>query len=627
MARKKQTYDAYINTGDEKISVQVTMNDLPYGLFNASQPLVIDGDVDMGAGKSESLPNMENVVINGSFDCSSYKIVPDTILPNGISSLVCLHSISCLDDLVGKLPETVKTVVVRPAILNAIKKAEVSSDEFKSAQEFMKKYPSISVIDGKQNLADIIAEQTKPLDVVKTKIEKQTVVAPVVPEKTSDWLSSDEMISVCMDLSENVSSLSREEIARYVKMARSPKTKLGIKVQQMKREDGDVVVCVHSQDVATVLAFVEAKVAEATAAKSKKEQKKPQEKVVAKPAVADNKEKPKHFFQNREIKAIQIQKYMSKSVWGQIRAKVGNDTGTLLRILQDIQDINVTPAKAHVASGQVAFIKDGNVQVSPTVTFKNGRCLTQGFGTLDDRPRIVWATCGGLFVAQHFFAAHEGKEKLKYNKILREIDVVAEDLVLSDYLLVSDLIKEIGGSRPGSGGSEYPIPTSSTDDSVEDVAPVDSDSAFSGTTDTMEQEVASEEPVVIEPVKPVEVPVAKPVVVPVEAPVAQPKQEPKKVEPKTEKVEPKQDNNPIQWTELYSLHHKYVQRIEFLEKSTRLMLADMAKESDTVKLLKMTGDLTDLLMAKRGYEAALEKMRAINETLKEMEMQLDSKQR
>ena len=53
----------------------------------------------------------------------------------------------------------------------------------------------------------------------------------------------------------------------------------------------------------------------------------------------------------------------------------------------------------------------------------------------------------------------------------------------------------------------------------------------------------------------------------------------------------------------------------------------MAKESDTVKLLKMTGDLTDLLMAKRGYEAALEKMRAINETLKEMEMQLDSKQR
>jgi hypothetical protein len=405
-----------------------------------------------------------------------------------------------------------------------------------------------------------------------------------------------------MDSSEIVSSLSREEIARFVKMARSPKTKLGIRVQQMKREDGEVISCIYSRDVSAVITFIESKIAETAMAHAKKEPKKSQKKVVAKPVVADIKEKPKHFFQNREIKAIEIHKYMSKSVWGQIRAKVGNDTGTLLRILQDIQDINVTPAKAHVASGQVAFIKDGNVQVSPTVTFKNGRCLTQGFGTLDDRPRIVWGTCGGLFVAQHFFAAHEGKEKLKYNKILREIDIVAEDLVLSDYLLVSDLIKEIGGGRPGSGGPEYPTPTGTTHDTIEDVMPVDGDSAFSGMTDAMEQEEVFEEPVVVEPVKPAEL-VVKPVAVPVETPIVQPKQEPKK-------VESKQDNNPIQWTELYSLHHKYVQRIDFLEKTKKQMLVDMAKESDTVKLLKMTSDLTDLLMAKRGYEAALEKMRA-----------------
>ena len=157
--------------------------------------------------------------------------------------------------------------------------------------------------------------------------------------------------------------------------------------------------------------------------------------------------KKKYYIGNREICSVKIKKYISKAAWGQILSKVGKNTNALLKVLQDIEDINTNPALAHTASGQVAFIKDGAVHVSPTVGFKNGRCLAQGFGTLDDRPRIVWGICGNTFVCQNFYPAHEGKVKMEYNALLRTIDIDISKLDLGDFLLVSDLISELAELR------------------------------------------------------------------------------------------------------------------------------------------------------------------------------------
>jgi hypothetical protein len=50
------------------------------------------------------------------FDCSSCEIRKGTVLPEGISELICTHSINNLADLCGVLPASVRKVVVENSI-------------------------------------------------------------------------------------------------------------------------------------------------------------------------------------------------------------------------------------------------------------------------------------------------------------------------------------------------------------------------------------------------------------------------------------------------------------------------------------------------------------------------------
>ena len=484
----KQRYTATIELGDGKDVLSVDMLNLPYDMFGPEFPLEIIGPVDMGKCKGQPLPDMTDVVVHGEFDCSTCTINADTVLPKEISTLICKHSINSLDVLIGILPLSVRRVVVRPAIINAVKdsaKKNASDDSaYKNAIKFMEMYPDVTVTDGKKTLAEVIQEQHKKQESVKVKVATSVPAAPQIEAQTADWLSVNELVPVCEEkLGDEVLQKMEKDLKRYIRQALSQKCNVKFETREMKRSDGTKVKCIHQDDIEHVIEYIiDSVYGPAEVEKRERPQKKKTSKT--KDVVVSKAEAQKYYIGNREIHKIKIKKYVSKAAWGQILSKVGKNTNALLDILQDIENINVNPALAHTASGQVVFIKDGQVQVSPTVGFKNGRCLAQGFGTLDDRPRIVWGICGNTFVCQNFYSAHEGKVKLEYNALLRTIDIDITKIDLKEYLLVSDLIKEIKDSR--------------TSEKEEPVA--EPDAAPSVTTAAEEKTVASD--VVPETVEP-----------------------------------------------------------------------------------------------------------------------------
>ena len=464
----KQRYTATIELGDGKDILSVDMLNLPYDMFGPEFPLEITGPVDMGKCKGQPLPDMTNVVIYGEFDCSTCTINADTVLPKEISKLVCKHSINNLDTLIGILPLSLQQVVVRPAIINAVKDSikKNSTDDiaYKSAIKFMETYPDITVTDGKKTLAEIIQDHSQTATKKESKKTKIVNAVPQLEQQTEDWLSVNDLIPVCEELlGPDLLARLDKDLKRYIRQALSAKSTVKVETREMQRTDGTKVKCIRKEDAN----LVAEQIAESVQSQDKAEAKGTKKPVLKKTAETKAPTEPqKYYIGNREIHPIKIKKYISKAAWGQILSKVGKNTTALREILQDIENINVNPALAHTASGQVAFIKDEAVQVSPTVGFKNGRCLAQGFGTLDDRPRIVWGICGNAFVCQNFYSAHEGKVKQEYNKLLREIDIDISKLDLSEYLLVTNLIKELKVERT----TEESLKEEKTEDVTEAIA-------------------------------------------------------------------------------------------------------------------------------------------------------------
>ena len=447
---KKNTYLATIQYEGGADMLDVDMLALPYDMFGPKFPLEIQGNVDMGKCKKQVLPDMSNVIIYGEFDCSDCVITKDSVLPDGITTLICKHSIGGLDVLFGKLPKTLEVIVVRGAILTAIKDSKKKNSQdataYENALRFIEMYPNIVVTDGKKTLKETVEACTEK--VVEKPVVKvqQEIIKPTLEQQTDDWLSVNDLISVCeVELGPDVLENLDKDLKRYIRQALNNKGNIKIESHEMRRADGSTVKCIRKEDVHLVIEYIKQSMAEKTEKKAERTSKSTKKSSQTTPFQPEVK---KYYIDSREIHPIKIKKYISKAAWGQILSKVGKNTTALREILQDIENINVNPALAHTASGQVVFIKDNQVQVSPTVGFKNGRCLAQGFGTLDDRPRIVWGICGNTFVCQNFYSAHEGKVKLEYNKLLREIDIDISKLDLSEYLLVSDLIKELSVERP-----------------------------------------------------------------------------------------------------------------------------------------------------------------------------------
>ena len=577
-------------------------------MFGPEFPLEIRGDVDMGKCRGQALPDMTNVMIDGAFDCSTCALTKDSVLPGKITSLVCKHSIGSLDVLVGKLPDTLKTIVVRSAIFTAIKDAakknSVDKTAYENALAFVNMYPNVVVTDGKKTLRDVL--NTCAEKVVETPVSKQAaVVKKDLPEQqTEEWLSVSELVVVCEEkISAYVLKNLDKDLKRYVRQALNQKSNIKIETREMRRADGSIVKCVRHEDVESIIEYI------TTSATSKQDtvaQPEKNKKAIEKKSEAPVTQtgKKKYYIGNREICSVKIKKYISKAAWGQVLSKVGKNTNALLKVLQDIEDINTNPALAHTASGQVAFIKDGAVHVSPTVGFKNGRCLAQGFGTLDDRPRIVWGICGNTFVCQNFYPAHEGKVKLEYNALLRTIDIDIFKLDLSEYLLVSDLIKELSAEREAS--------TVVIKEEVVQPAVI-AESQPSTIKSETEVQIKTEEQPVAEPVTPIITKSEDKAEVIMSEPVQKPLQKPRKYERKDNGIRTA-PRTPY-WASLYHLSAQINADYRATVAQQDRLVSALSGTLDTEQMLDYTNELREVLSHRKDLEWAKQQLEEKNKEL------------
>lgn len=624
MAKQTDFYDATIMENGELVLVRADLFNLPYDKFDAEKPLSFLDDIKLDKAKGRQWPDLSNVAICGTFECSKeFTITADTKLPLFFTRLICEHAINSLDVLIGKLPvkfleHDTPTVVVRTAILNNIKKNKDGAQD--AAKKFVEYYPNVCVTDGKTTLAEILKAAEPVQAPVKIASTKNT--DNVAAMKTEEWLSTDELVEYRVAASEEIAALPVAQVTRLVQMARSNKANLRLRTATMTRpDDGAQIVCVHRDDAARVVEYVlnnitqqdKEKTPKATATKAKPEK-----------VEAPKAQKQTYFVGAREIRPIKIKKYISKVTWGQIQSKAGNSIDTLLNILQDIDNINVNPTDTN--GEQVIFIKEKQVKISPTVKFKNSRCLCQGFGALDDRPRIVWEVAGNVFVCQKFFAEHENP---RYNKYLRDANLDLADVNLSEFLRVSDLIKELSASKPrpddpnskpasAPAPVETPIAETPVDAKPTTAKPAKKPAEKTTTVaDTIVQET--------EPVVTVATPASKRphkrarIVRQTSAPVTPVTQQ--VAQPTTTQTEQSTDAAP-QWQELYSLSHKYTQTMQLLDGRKKILLKQMLRETDTGKLLELTDKVQSVLRKKQACEAAIAEIERINKTLHDFQQQL-----
>ena len=446
MAQKNKIYDAFI-TKDESAEydrLAVDLFDLPYDKFDSKHPLEIWGDVDMGKQKKGvEWPDLSNVIIENDFNCSGFKITSDTVLPMSMEGLICLHSINDLGVLIGKLNKDVKAVVVRRAILNDVKNGKEPA--LSNALEFIRTYPTIEVLDEneKYSLRDALREyeNSRTKSVSAPRLKKQEQQPEQIPQKTSQWLSGEEVMAICKNKSELCRGCDDDRLKRYIKRARSASDIIKISVQECM-QNGQKIKCFHQDDIERVIQYVAVLVNEDVYRSSVKQ--KPQS------AVSDKKSET--IAKNASVKVdllptTEIKKYIPKSVWKSICKAANDNKALLISVLQEINKINVVPSETH--GKKVFYVKDGQVQMSSFVDFKNCWRLTQSLGTLCDRQRIVWSyNIDNQLIAIGFVDEHDSKGSSDYKSLIRS----KHQYKLSDFgecYEVTELIKQLQSDGRG----------------------------------------------------------------------------------------------------------------------------------------------------------------------------------
>ncbi|MBR2482455.1 MAG: hypothetical protein IKB49_01025 [Alphaproteobacteria bacterium] len=661
MAKQINKYEAVIFKDGQPTPIMVDIHNLPYDSFDVTNPINIMGNVDLGKSKNHAWPDLSAVIINGSLDCSDFPITAKTVLPLTFKKLVCKFSINDLGVLIGRLPMGVSQVVVRTALLNSVRKNKDGALDI--ARRFARAYPNITVTDEKQTLNDILMEieRVSAATAVTPQPSKPQTAKPEVATKTAEWLEGSELVAHCATASEKFASLSPDAQERHMRIARSAKVRLDLKTGQFKRpSDGATVQCVHVDCVPMLLDYILTCIAEQEESRAAKDASKTaSKKSVAKPAAQPQKTQPSLFVGTSQVKPVKIKKYISKSAWTQIRSKCSCSVPELLRVLNDIDCININPAST-MGNG-VFYVENGVIRKSRTVKFKSARCLAQGFGKSDNRGRIVWGVSGNVFVCQKFFADHAINDE--YQWYVRDLNLDLSTMDLGEFLYVPDLIKELSDTRT-SADAVAAEPVAKTD-IVPETAPVVTEPAVA--------EPAVTEPVVTEPsvaevASPVEkkrrsrirvnkaeyitrakngktTPAKKTVIESAHstpaASVAMPEIVEKTPRPritrhKTELVVSAKPDDAVaqsvsaiesqpQWVDIGSMHHELLANIDSLFVRQNALMSLMMAENDTDKLLKMTAELQDILQKKQQYENALSKLDSINMTLQEL--QRECKQR
>lgn len=461
MAKATTIYEATVGSGDARRIENIDIMDLSNVEMGPDARVVINDDVTMGKGKKRPLPDFRYVDILGELDCADFVIGAETVLPLGIKGLKCGFAIGDLSVLIGKLPKTCKTVYVRHALLNNVKNNKDGALD--AARKFAQKYPRVNVVDGKgANLHDIFVALDELEKLSSKKADAVAVAAPVnVPDvKTAEWLSDEELVNFCRASSSQVAGLSDKDLKRLIKMARSPKANLGLRIaEKMRADDKAIIKCIHRDDVSRVADYV-AKFA-TTVKQTVQAQPQPKQKKdasVAQPVVTAKKKKSYDIGSRSGIRRVKIDKYFIKSAWKKVMQLCGTDKLAMLRVLNTINSINIMPTKTE---GNAVFYigADGKVQKEPSVEFKSQDCLAQSLGSLSNDARIVWAVSATerRFVAEEVFATHSrGKHQHEYKGCIRATKFNPAGYNYAELLSVSDLIEKLSNphGRPGDDGND-----------------------------------------------------------------------------------------------------------------------------------------------------------------------------
>ena len=478
MAKQNKLYSVeYMQEGQPVRQDGVDIFDLPYDKFDEQNPLVVLGDVEMRAGKKQSWPDLRDVVIDGDFDCGQFKITPDTVLPMGFKTLVCLHSVNSLDQLVCKLPaafldQEEPVVVVRPRLFNDIikyareqsqgKLAPDTPDVLTSARQFMAMYPNVIVVDKDDTriLDDVLDEVDRifrAATVTKAPVKKPKAAKKTVLTKDDNWFSTDEIIDQCMISSTELSGLTREQIARYVQQARNANPRIPTH-DRVRPTDGVAVKCVSVDCIADVIARV-IEIANINASKSNGKKKvASQAKPVASATVVtervptgvvekvqDKAEGP----QETKLVPVKIEKYICPNVFKEFKSVFGGDIPALLKHLREVEMVNVRPTEDRGAD--VYYLDANNELVTArTLKFKNQNCLTQGINNKTvSGPRLVWRTGilddgTPVFVAVKFFTQHTGgKAGVFYKEFIRNLKKDKSPLLPNKYESLTAIIQQL----------------------------------------------------------------------------------------------------------------------------------------------------------------------------------------
>lgn len=590
MAKGTSKYLAGIKQGDHYEEYEVDLLNPPRDMYSPENPMIILGSVVLPNGKKAPLPDFTGITILGGFDCSTFMLNSDSVLPRSIIALDCSYSIGDLGVLIGILPNTVVRVFVRGAILNNIKNDKDDARHY--ATEFKKMHPNVTVTDGKRTLDGIFAEIDKDKEVVAesvvdTPMEKEGVS---VPEKTDDWLEQEELVSECKKVSERLKCVSDADLVRFVKMARSGLARSGIKTALMKRSDDVSVMCVNRADVQTIVARVLELIDEKRARLDKKNalEKTKSEKESVKPVQDSERSSGKFYVDNQEVVPVEIKKYIPTRLWGQLRSACGDNKVMLLGFLNDINAINVNPASTQ--GKKLAYIQDGELKFSNTIHLKSAQCLAQSFCKTNNRARIVWSVCGNVFLCADFFPEHE-KTKRAYQKSLHSSPVDLSKINLSDvseYKNVADLIAEL--------------------------------SIINNNNKPDKKETKAK--------KKVENTVNKPVVTDVtKKTVADKVVGTKEVGPVmvAEQVGPEktaQEVCPL-WQDLYSMKSQFEVLLVGINNMQQILITQLSVETDTDKMLTATQELQDVLARRKTYEDAIKKISDVKRQLTDLHQLLE----
>ncbi|MBR4891745.1 MAG: hypothetical protein IKZ34_01000 [Alphaproteobacteria bacterium] len=420
----KTKYTAYVFKDGEREVLSVDLSALPYGKFDKEHPLLIKEDVVVKASKGKELPSFPNVIFQGVFDCSSCEIRKGTVLPEGISELICTHSINNLADLCGVLPASVRKVVVENSILNAIPRDKNGSGALGAAKEFAEMYPNVVVINKKgQILSSVLKDVEEQRKAAAEKTKEKVVVEPVAEESTDDLISKEELIAICTEDTQISAVFSKKEIKELVREALRPKSEVELKERKLIKD----AIYVHKDDTEAILQFVREKstesqtnsvepVVKAEPVKAKQ----PATKVEPEKSEKQeqSKEAQKLYLNNKEVQTVKIKKYIPENILGQFAL---NDQ---IVILNDIAKINIMPFE--ISKQQVHYVEEGVIKRAQNLELKNARVLSQKLQGRDNR-RIVWYMDGNEFYAVYCFLKHD--KSSEYNLRLQAGNEDIEDAI------------------------------------------------------------------------------------------------------------------------------------------------------------------------------------------------------